>query len=108
MCTRALGAWGQIQFGMLYHGMFREERREGFGRASCYGGCFVSAVGVPVGGGCFVSAVGVPVGVELCSIPCVALCAPRNLALRAVVAVFILNLVSKDFECAFYYAYGSF
>ena len=101
--------------------MFREERREGFGRASCYGGCFVSAVGVPVGGGCFVSAVGVPVGggcfvsavgvpvgVELCSIPCVALCAPRNLALRAVVAVFILNLVSKDFECAFYYTYGSF
>ena len=75
--------------------MFREERREGFGRASCYGGCFVSAVGVPV-------------GVKLCLIPCVALCAPRNLALRAVVAVFILNLVSKDFECAFYYTYGSF
>jgi hypothetical protein len=46
--------------------------------------------------------------VKLCLIPCVALCAPRNRALRAVVAVFILNLFLKDFECAFYYAYGSF
>jgi hypothetical protein len=46
MCTRALGAWGQIQFGMLYqlrwyYGVFRGERREDFECAFCYGSFYV-------------------------------------------------------------------